>query len=385
MKKPILVLVVTMLLIGVVVLAFNVRPIRAATITVPDDYPTIQEAINAANPGDTVHVRKGTYYENVVVNKTLSLFGGSREETIVDGRTFPGGSAIVVTAEGVNIFNVTTANDVVGIWAASSNNVIIGNNVVNSSAIGIFVNGSNNTVQRNYVSECIFQGIQLSETSGNTIEENTIEYCHQGLAINFSSYNTVTRNTITNNVYDGDGIFLTVSPFNTLTDNNVTANPHGVDLVDSNLSIFYHNNFVGNTYQVYDYAGTPSYVGVPQSINYWDNGYPSGGNYWSDYDGPDKFSGPYQNLAGSDGIIDSAYVINQNNNDTYPLTQLYVQISGDINEDRTVDLFDAIRLASAFGSRPGSPKWNMHVDINHDNIIDVFDVIILAQNFGKHR
>jgi len=55
------------------------------------------------------------------------------------------------------------------------------------------------------------------------------------------------------------------------------------------------------------------------STNIWDDGYPSGGNYWSDYNGTDLFSGPYQNITGSDGIGDTPYVIDENNRDRYPL------------------------------------------------------------------
>jgi len=53
--------------------------------------------------------------------------------------------------------------------------------------------------------------------------------------------------------------------------------------------------------------------------NIWDDGYPSGGNYWSDYTGADLCNGPYQNETGSDGIGDSPYIIDENNTDSYPL------------------------------------------------------------------
>lgn len=59
-------------------------------ILVPDDYSIIQEAIDAASDGDTIFVRNGTYYENVVVNKPVLLMGENREGTIVDGN----GSAV---------------------------------------------------------------------------------------------------------------------------------------------------------------------------------------------------------------------------------------------------------------------------------------------------
>jgi hypothetical protein len=51
----------------------------------------------------------------------------------------------------------------------------------------------------------------------------------------------------------------------------------------------------------------------------WDDGYPSGGNYWSDYRHTDMLSGPGQNLSGSDGIGDVSYIIDGDNIDAYPL------------------------------------------------------------------
>jgi hypothetical protein len=72
-----------------------------ADIVVPDDYPTIQEAINNANEGDTVFVTNGTYCENVVVNKTIVLTGESSENTVVDGGGV--GTVVQVNSDGVTI------------------------------------------------------------------------------------------------------------------------------------------------------------------------------------------------------------------------------------------------------------------------------------------
>jgi len=55
------------------------------------------------------------------------------------------------------------------------------------------------------------------------------------------------------------------------------------------------------------------------SSNVWDDGYPSGGNYWSNYNGTDSYSGVYQNQAGSDGIGDIPYLIPEDTQDNYPL------------------------------------------------------------------
>jgi hypothetical protein len=55
----------------------------------------------------------------------------------------------------------------------------------------------------------------------------------------------------------------------------------------------------------------------------WDDGYPSGGNYWSDYSGTDSYRGSHQNETGSDGIGDTPYAIDENNQDKYPFTKSY--------------------------------------------------------------
>mgnify|MGYP001039313996 CR=1 FL=1 len=67
----------------------------------PADFPTIQEAINAANDGDTIFVHGGIYYENIVVNKSVSLIGENRSTTIIDGRLI--GTVFHVMSDFVNI------------------------------------------------------------------------------------------------------------------------------------------------------------------------------------------------------------------------------------------------------------------------------------------
>jgi pectin methylesterase-like acyl-CoA thioesterase len=59
-------------LISIVVGVLTVKA-ESKTITVPDDYPTIQAALNNAVDGDTIFVKKGVYVENPIVNKSVSL------------------------------------------------------------------------------------------------------------------------------------------------------------------------------------------------------------------------------------------------------------------------------------------------------------------------
>jgi len=116
----------------------------------------------------------------------------------------------------------------------------------------------------------------------------------------------IAGNNITNNIY---GILLFYSSNNSIAGNNIANNWDCIWLLYSSNNKIFHNNFVNNNRQVYSY----------DSVNVWDDGYPSGGNYWSDYTDIDLCSGPYQNETGSDGIWDHPYVIDVDNQDRYPL------------------------------------------------------------------
>ena len=216
-------------------------------------------------------------------------------------------------------------------------------------------------------------GIELWETgnctiSGNNISANNFDGIDLWVS---SSSNSIIGNNITAN--SADGIYLyTSSGYNSIIGNNITGNKlDGIGFYSSSFNSIFHNNFIDNAQQVYS----------SDSVNVWDDGYPSGGNYWNDYNGTDIHSGPYQNETGSDGIGDTPYVIDANNKDKYP--RGVFMLAGDLNGDGIVDILDAIQAVSAFGSSAGHPNWNSQADLNNDNIIDIFDLIILASNFGK--
>ena len=150
----------------------------------------------------------------------------------------------------------------------------------------IVIDGDGYAMQGNNISSGA--GLSLTGISNVTIENMNIEGFEYGIWLNYSSSNIIFGNNITNN---GDGIVLSSSSSN----------------------VIYHCNFTDNGQQVFSLS----------SMNAWDNGYPSGGNYWSDYVGVDLCSGPQQNEPGSDGIGDAPYVIDANNTDNYPLMNPY--------------------------------------------------------------
>jgi parallel beta-helix repeat protein len=412
-RKAVSGIMLTLLLTSMLTLTFNVQPVKAGIIIVPDDYSTIQQAINAASPGDTIYVKADTYYENVVLNKTVSLVGENRENTVIDG----GGIEPVVSvgAHNVVVVNFTIRNGGYGIKLGGSSNTIRNNIVVKHDHAGISVYGSNNTLTGNTITNIAEIGISIS-SSNNSVSENIIADNFAGIGLWGASYNSISRNNITNNSY---GIVLGQSWYNTLSNNNISANGLGIhldssyfnNLVDniltyngngilldgsnnnvlrdnsiayaasyciaiggsdntlsgntlsysaevgisiggylgypaltrnntltnntvtnnwagifiyqssnntltgntaknnivgiyldtSNHSVIYHNNFINNTGQAFLENSTG---------NIWDDGYPSGGNYWSDYTGVD---------ADKDGIGDTPYIIDEDNQDRYPL------------------------------------------------------------------
>jgi parallel beta-helix repeat protein len=190
--------------------------------------------------------------------------------------------------------------------SASSSNSIFANTITGSSTYdGIrLVSSSDNNVSANTIANNEY-GILLVSSSSSTISANNMTNNFHGIHLYDSSDNSISANTITNNKI---GIYPYHSSGNSIFANTIANNELGISLISSN-NLIWHNNFVDNTAQVYV---EPGYVNV------WDDGYPSGGNLWVDYIGVDFYSGPYQNVTGSDGIGDTAYVINANNIDHYP-------------------------------------------------------------------
>jgi len=285
---------------------------------------------------------------------------------------------------------------------SSSRNTVSGNNIKANDYGGILLEySSNNSIDENNMEANDYGGICLSHSANNHIAENNIAGNNlYGIRLSeHSSENSITGNNITNNEY-GIWLYPWFNDMNVFSGNNIANNMRGIGLcwssrntffgnivTNNNVGIyfysspfsdnkFYHNNFINNILQVqFETSG---------DVNFWDDGYPSGGNYWSDHNPPDIYSGPYQNETGSDGIGDEAYVIDEDNTDRYPLIYPYGYVpSPDLNGDGTVNILDVILLANSFGSDPGHPNWNPEADLNKDGIVNIFDAILIAGNFGK--
>ena len=217
-----------------------------ACIIVPDDYSTIQGAINAADTGDTTYVRKGTYHEHVVVNKTVSLIGENKSNTIVDGNGT--GNVITITANNVNFSGFTVQNSGpnpnAGIYVDGSSGNNISNNIMTNNYGGIFLHmSSNNTVANNTVSESAI-GIQIGNSDFNTIQNNTvISNTWGGIDVWYSRYNKISYNRVS---YTSEyhGILLSErAEYNIVSNNEATLNyMMGIALAgESDYNIVFNN------------------------------------------------------------------------------------------------------------------------------------------------
>ncbi|PVX23227.1 MAG: hypothetical protein CW691_11120 [Candidatus Bathyarchaeum sp.] len=188
-------------------------------------------------------------------------------------------------------------------------------------------------------------GVMLFASSNNVISGNTIKDNVRGIQLSmFSSVNSISLNNITDNT---GAMFLFNSSQNTISGNTLASNEYGIGFSASSYNLIMGNHFLNNEIQVYDSGTDDSTLGV--SINTWHVTYPAGGNYWSDYAGIDVKTGSDQDENGSDGIGDTAYVINSQNKDNYPLIiegSFYVYITSPENKTYTVNSVSLTYTAS---------------------------------------
>lgn len=211
MQKKITILCLGILLLSTFTIIFSVETAKADTIYVDDnggeDYTSIQDAIDAANPGDTVFVYSGAYYENIIIDKNIFLEGEDRDTTVIDGGKNPGFDVVRITADYVNISGFTITNctlskpyDHYSGIALSSNYSTIENNIINSNEkYGISLNfASNNKIQNNTIKNNVYTGIDVNDASLNNIFSNN--------EVKSNSYGIYSTGSIAENIIKSNNI-----------------------------------------------------------------------------------------------------------------------------------------------------------------------------------
>lgn len=293
---------------------------------------TIQEGINVAEDGDLIYVFSGTYTENVLIDKSITLRGQDKDTTFIDY----GVDIKDVDEVEVSRFTITD-NDDEGILILRSSNTIVTGNVITginsggySFVYGIFVGQSNNNniignTITNIKGDFFVYGISATVQSNLKVNDNTIKNLNGGLdacgiEIIYSSNSNIINNSITkingylyshgilsfccsgstNNVikgniidgaHNGIGIF---ESYNFIIDGNKVSgghvgddpvwNGHGIWLIWSVNNLITHNNFIENAKgagfrHVYFLGENEEYVWgeIPEGFNEsntWDQ------NYW---------------------------------------------------------------------------------------------------------
>jgi len=288
---------------------------------------------NSAVPGNSVfrgnHMSNNAYNfgcsgindvdaSNTVNGKPVLIWMNQRDKVVpVDA-----GYIVLINCQNITVQNLNLSNNNEGILLEGTTNSTIVHNVFanNSYGISLSANSNFNRILENTLTNNVLgmhseyssfneiaankannlQGMSVDSSSNNSVYANNIvNNKNYGLLLGSSRYDNVSANNITNSYY---GLTTSMVSHSTFSGNNITNNFYGIYMDSTSQTELFRNNFVNNNKQVYSYR--------PCSGNVWDDGYPSGGNYWSDYNGSD---------ANGDGIGETPYIIDSGTQDRYPI------------------------------------------------------------------
>ena len=322
MKKGV-VLGIVVLFIGISIIpstATNIRVNKSSFMSLggntlyvggsgPDNYTTIQSAINDASEGDTVFVYDDSspYYENLFIKKRITLMGEDKNTTVIRGND---GATIdiredYVTVTGFTIKSLNIGGDGIILRIMLYGYCNVYNNIITNNRDGIAIEGSPN--------HKLFKNIIINNRWG-------IRF--YGYPEGYSHYNNIYQNLIMNNIigiYVNSGMWERYVRYNKIYENNIINNYWGIEnsIGPGWYNEFYHNNFIKN--KIHALEG---------GRNTWDNG--TEGNYWDDYTGEDN---------DGDGIGDTPYDIPRwNDKDYFPLMEPYYKVTNFNIEDR-IDMY----------------------------------------------
>ncbi len=216
------------------------------------NFTKIQDGIDEAKLGDTIYVYNGTYFENVVIDKSIILIGENKSNTIIDGRV--AGNTIKINADQVTIKNFTIQHSGLiypnsGINLSSNYN-IIENNLITDNFYGMTLYfSSENTIRGNTIQNDDHCGIYISKSNNNSIIKNIIQNNNfNGVGVYYSSDNNIIEgNTFINNGFCG--VNIRISSNNNVINNNFSDNNIGIHLPNSPNSAR-NNTFSNNNIDI---------------------------------------------------------------------------------------------------------------------------------------
>jgi parallel beta-helix repeat (two copies)/parallel beta-helix repeat (two copies) len=215
--------------VALIVLATLVVPASAAELTVGagGQYTTIQQAVDAAKSGDTIRVAPGTYTDNVVVSKSLTITAASGRPTVQAADASK--DVFLLTSPGVRIEGLT----------------------ITGGTSGVHIQGTSKCIVTNVVARDNVRGVYLSQSTENEISKNNLAGNSYGVYGDSASSNTIASNVATGEKASstalGDGIFLNYGDSNKITGNNLSANHvFGISVYTSTQNIISNNTMSDN-------------------------------------------------------------------------------------------------------------------------------------------
>lgn len=219
---------------------FSIGLAQCNTLNVSQN-SSIQLQLDRASQGDIILVDSGTFYENLIINKSIILRGING--AVIDGR---GNSVTItlaedeVTLEGFTIKNSSSQ----GINIMSNNNILI-DNIIEGCQIGIdVINSNGNIIEANTIRNNEYNGVVLQNSSNTSLNYNYIySNIARGLEINDGQDHTIKGNNVSDN--GEDGIYVGNSKTDSISDNLLLNNNYGISISEATESLI-TNNSIGN-------------------------------------------------------------------------------------------------------------------------------------------
>jgi len=283
----------------------NVSDIEDGTKANP--FNTIVEGIEAVTAGKSVIVSAGTYNEQLVVNKGITLQGANRDNTFITGSGLTG-NLITLEADQVTIDGFTidgASSTAIGVYCDSCSYININNNVIkNNKSYGINYSNSTPKIEVNNIESNGYSGINIGTGGAGIIRNNSVISNQYGIRTCSDSSPEISNNDISNN--SNTGIYCRESATPIISYNIISNNSYGI-LIDNILGNSVNPDIGGGEGES---AGKNNITGnhIHGVSNNTSHNIMAKNNWWGDTAGP-KYPGNPNNATISS---DWAYWSNKN-------------------------------------------------------------------------